>query len=147
VAEPTTRVDDVDDRIHGSIGDGKMRTIKQKRAAFRKLHESGCFVLPNPWDVGTARIFEHLGFAALASTSAGFAWSTGRPDYGLNRDDVLAHLRSLSAASNLPVNADFESGFGSDVDELSESVRLAVEAGVSGLSIEDRDLEGTPNEL
>ena len=124
-----------------------MRTIQHKRAAFRKLHESGCFVLPNPWDVGTARMFQHLGFSALASTSAGFAWSTGRPDYGLVRDEVLAHLRALSAATDLPVNADFESGFGADIGELSESVRLAVEAGVSGLSVEDRDLEGRPNEL
>ena len=124
-----------------------MRTTRQKRADFRKLHENGCFVLPNPWDVGTARMFQHLGFPALASTSAGFAWSTGRPDYGLVRDDVLAHLRSLSAATDLPVNADFESGFGADIGELSESVRLAVEAGVSGLSVEDRDLEGRPNEL
>src|ERR1700742_886607 len=127
--------------------DAVMRTIQQKRADFRKLHKSGCFVLPNPWDVGTARMFQHLGFSALASTSAGFAWSTGRPDYGLFRDDVLAHLRVLSAATDLPVNADFESGFGADIGELSESVRLAVEAGVSGLSVEDRDLEGMPNEL
>ena len=124
-----------------------MRTTRQKRADFRKLHENGCFVLPNSWDVGTARMFQHLGFSALASTSAGLAWSTGRPDYGLVRDDVLAHLRSLSAATDLPVNADFESGFGADIGELSESVRLAVEAGVSGLSVEDRDLEGRPNEL
>jgi 2-methylisocitrate lyase-like PEP mutase family enzyme len=92
-------------------------------------------------------MFQHLGFSALASTSAGFAWSTGRPDYGLVRDEVLAHLRALSAATDLPVNADFESGFGADVGELSESVGLAVEAGVSGLSVEDRDLEGRPNEL
>jgi 2-methylisocitrate lyase-like PEP mutase family enzyme len=124
-----------------------MRTTQQKRSDFRKLHESGCFVLPNPWDVGTARMFQHLGFLALASTSAGFAWSTGRPDYGLVRDDVLAHLRALSAATDLPVNADFESGFGADPGELSESVRLAVEAGVSGLSVEDRNLEGGANEL
>jgi 2-methylisocitrate lyase-like PEP mutase family enzyme len=124
-----------------------MRTVGEKRAAFQKLREGGCFVLPNPWDIGTARMFEHLGFTALASTSAGFARATGRPDYGLNHDDVLLHLRSLSAASDLPMNADFESGFGSDVGELSESVRLAVETGVSGLSIEDRDLEGKPNEL
>jgi 2-methylisocitrate lyase-like PEP mutase family enzyme len=127
--------------------DAVMRTIQQKRADFRKLHKSGCFVLPNPWDVGTARMFQHLGFSALASTSAGFAWSTGRPDYGLVRDDVLAHLRVLSAATDLPVNADFESGFGADLDELSESVRLAVETGVSGLSVEDRNLEGSANEL
>jgi 2-methylisocitrate lyase-like PEP mutase family enzyme len=127
--------------------DAVMRTIQQKRADFRKLHKSGCFVLPNPWDVGTARMFQHLGFSALASTSAGFAWSTGRPDYGLFRDGVLAHLRVLSAATDLPVNADFESGFGADLDELSESVRLAVETGVSGLSVEDRNLEGSANEL
>ena len=124
-----------------------MRTTQQKRADFRKLHQSGCFVLPNPWDVGTARMFQHLGFSALASTSAGFAWSTGRPDYGLIREDVLAHLRVLSAATDLPVNADFESGFGTDLDELSESVRLAVGTGVSGLSVEDRNLEGSANEL
>jgi len=124
-----------------------VRTTQQKRADFRKLHQSGCFVLPNPWDVGTARMFQHLGFSALASTSAGFAWSTGRPDYGLIREDVLAHLRVLSAATDLPVNADFESGFGTDLDELSESVRLAVGTGVSGLSVEDRNLEGSANEL
>jgi 2-methylisocitrate lyase-like PEP mutase family enzyme len=124
-----------------------MRTTQQKRADFRKLHESGCFVLPNPWDLGTARMFQHLGFSALASTSAGFAWSTGRPGYGLIRDDVLAHLRVLSAATDLPVNADFESGFGAAPHELSESVRLAVETGVSGLSVEDRNLEGSANEL
>src|ERR1700727_2642644 len=124
-----------------------MGTTRQKRADFRKLHENGCFVHTNPWDVGTARMFQHLGFSALASTSAGFAWSTGRPDYGLVRDDVLAHLRALSAATDLPVNADFESGFGAYIGELSQSVRLAVEAGVSGLSLEDRDLEGRPTEL
>src|SRR3979490_2835648 len=124
-----------------------MRTIQHKRAAFRKLHESGCFVLPNPWDVGTARMFQPPGCSALAWTSAGFAWSTGRPNYGLVSDEVLAHLRALSAATDLPVNADFESGFGADIDEPPESWRLAVEAGVSGLSVEDRDVEGRPNEL
>jgi 2-methylisocitrate lyase-like PEP mutase family enzyme len=92
-------------------------------------------------------MFQHLGFSALASTSAGFAWSTGRPDYGLIREDVLAHLRVLSAATDLPVNADFESGFGADLDDLSESVRLAVGTGVSGSSVEDRNLEGNANEL
>jgi 2-methylisocitrate lyase-like PEP mutase family enzyme len=129
------------------IEGAKMRATQQKRVDFRKLHESGCFVLPNPWDIGAARMFQHLGFSALASTSAEFAWSTGRPDYGLVRDEVLAHPRSLSAATDLPVNADYESGFGADIDDLSASVRLAVEAGVSGLSIEDRDFEGRPNEL
>ena len=124
-----------------------MRTLSEKRSAFRKLHESGCFVLPNPWDVGTARMLQHLGFQALASTSTGFAWSMGRPDYSLSRADVLGHLRTLSTATDLPVNADFESGFGSDIEELIQSVELAVKAGVSGLSIEDRDLCGQPNAL
>src|SRR5580692_5353525 len=124
-----------------------MRTLGEKRAAFRKLHESGCFVLPNPWDIGTARMFQYLGFSAIASTSAGFAWSMGRPDYALNRVDVLEHLRTLSSSVDLPVNADFESGFASDPEGLAWSVRLAVEAGVSGLSVEDRDLAGNPNQL
>src|SRR3981189_1867815 len=100
--------------------DAIMRTTQQKRADFRKLHQSGCFVLPNPWDVGTARMFQHLGFSALALTSAGFGRATGRAGYGLVRDEVLAHLRALSAATDLPVNADFESGFGADIGELSE---------------------------
>ena len=90
------------------------RTTREKRASFRKLHESGCFLLPNPWDVGSARMLEHLGFDAIASTSAGFAWSTGRPDYGLPRDEILTHLRELSRAVDIPVNADFEAGFGVD---------------------------------
>ena len=124
-----------------------MTTTDEKRAAFRKLHESGCFVLPNPWDVGAARMFQHLGFSAIASTSAGFAWSMGRPDYAVNREDVLGHLRKLSEAVDIPVNADFESGFGSSLEELAESVHLAVEAGVSGLSIEDRDLDGPASTL
>lgn len=117
------------------------RTVAEKRAAFRKLHESGCFVLPNPWDVGSARMLQRLGFAALASTSTGYAWSTGRPDYGVTRDDVLEHLASLSAAVDLPVNADFESGFASAPEGVAESVRLAVKTGVSGLSIEDRNVD------
>lgn len=124
-----------------------MLTTREKRAAFRKLHEKGCFVLPNPWDVGTARLFQHLGFQALASTSAGFAWSQGRPDYALSRGDVLAHLRTLCGATDLPVNADFESGFAPDTHMLAESVRLAVETGVAGLSIEDRDLGVAPDAL
>ena len=119
------------------------RTTREKRASFRKLHESGCFLLPNPWDVGSARMLEHLGFDAIASTSAGFAWSTGRPDYGLPRDEVLTHLRELSRAVDIPVNADFEAGFGVDPEGVAESVTLAIAAGVSGLSIEDRDVAGT----
>jgi 2-methylisocitrate lyase-like PEP mutase family enzyme len=124
-----------------------MRTIQRRRADFRKLHESGCFVLPNPWDVGIARLFQHLGFKAVASTSTGLAWSMGQPDYTLTREDVLHHLSLLSDNVDLPLNADFESGFGADVEELAQSVGLAIRAGVAGLSIEDRDLQGPPNAL
>jgi len=118
------------------------KTAAEKRAAFRELHRAGCFVLPNPWDVGSARMFERLGFSALASTSSGYAWTTGRPDYGVTRADVLAHLAALSAAVDLPVNADFEAGFADNPEGVAESVRLAIEAGVAGLSIEDRGPAG-----
>ncbi len=118
------------------------KTAAEKRAAFRELHRAGCFVLPNPWDIGSARMFERLGFSALASTSSGYAWTTGRPDYGVTRADVLAHLAALSAAVDLPVNADFEAGFADDPEGVAESVRLAIEAGVAGLSIEDRGPAG-----
>lgn len=112
-------------------------SIAARRRAFKQLHVSGCFVIPNPWDTGSARFLQGLGFKALATTSSGFAWSHGRPDGGLPRDTVLAHLREIVAATELPVNADFESGFGDDPQGVSESVRLAVETGVAGLSIED----------
>jgi len=108
-----------------------------KRRTFRQLHEAGCFVIPNPWDVGSARYLQSLGFKALASTSAGLAWSLGEPDNGLAREQVLTHLHELVAATELPLNADFENGFGSNAAELAESVGLAVQAGVAGLSIED----------
>ena len=114
------------------------KTLSEKRAAFRILHESGCFILPNPWDVGSARMFEYLGFAALATTSAGFAWTIGRPDNAVTRDDVLQHLTSVSEAVDLPVNADFESGFATDPQEVAANVTLAVKTGVAGLSVEDR---------
>ncbi len=114
-----------------------MATVAEKRAGFRKLHESGCFVIPNPWDVGSARYLESLGFKALATTSSGFAWTQGRPDNGVTRDAVLAHLAELVAATDVPINGDFESGFGKDAAEVGESVRLCVETGVAGLSIED----------
>jgi 2-methylisocitrate lyase-like PEP mutase family enzyme len=114
------------------------RTVAEKRSAFRALHREGCFVLPNPWDVGSARLLQHLGFAALASTSAGFAWAQGRPDYALTRADVLAHLAALCEAVDLPINADFESGFAVEPEGVAESVSLAIETGVAGLSIEDR---------
>ena len=112
-------------------------TIAEKRAAFRALHAQGCFVIPNPWDTGSARYLEGLGYKALATTSSGFAWSHGQADGAIARDAVLAHLRELVAATSLPVNADFENGFGADPRAVAESVRLAVETGVAGLSIED----------
>jgi 2-methylisocitrate lyase-like PEP mutase family enzyme len=114
------------------------RTVKEKRARFRELHQSGCFILPNPWDVGSARMLESLGFEALASTSAGYAWSTGRPDYAVTRDDVLAHLTTLANSVNLPLNADFEAGFALDLEGVAENVSRAIAVGVAGLSIEDR---------
>jgi 2-methylisocitrate lyase-like PEP mutase family enzyme len=112
-------------------------SIADKRRAFRKLHEAGCFVIPNPWDIGSALYLQSLGFKALASTSSGFAWSRGRSDGAASRDMVLAHLRELVAATDLPVNADFENGYAADAVGVAESVRLAVETGVAGLSIED----------
>lgn len=121
-------------------------TVDEKRAAFRALHAQGCFVLPNPWDVGSARLLQHLGFSALASSSAGFAWTGGRPDYAVTRDDALAHLQALCAAVDLPVNADFESGFAREPDAAADNVRRAVATGVAGLSIEDRDTD-RPDDL
>ncbi len=112
-------------------------SIADKRRSFRALHESGCFVIPNPWDVGSARYLQGLGFKALATTSSGHAWSQGHHDGGQSRDAVLAHLREIVAATDLPVNADFENGFAADAAGVAESVRLAVETGIAGLSIED----------
>jgi len=112
-------------------------TIADKRIAFHLLHQSGCFVIPNPWDIGSAMYLQGLGFKALASTSSGFAWSQGRPDNGVSRDAVLAHLHELVMATDVPINADFESGYAKDAAGVAESVRLALETGVAGLSIED----------
>ncbi|MFL1453133.1 oxaloacetate decarboxylase [Marinobacter sp. GN3S48] len=109
----------------------------QKRAAFRDLHQSGCFVLPNPWDAGSAKLLESLGFKALATTSSGYAWSCGRADGQLSRAETLGHMRMMVEATNLPVNADFESGFADTAEGVAESVRMALETGVAGLSIED----------
>jgi 2-methylisocitrate lyase-like PEP mutase family enzyme len=114
-----------------------MPSIADKRRTFRALHQNGCFVIPNPWDVGSARYLQHLGFKAIASTSAGFAFAQGYPDGAVPRDVMLAHLHALAHASDLPLNADFEAGYADDLAGVAESVRLAVEAGVSGLSIED----------
>lgn len=112
-------------------------TVADKRRTFRRLHEAGCFVIPNPWDAGSALYLQSLGFKALATTSSGFAWSQGRPDGGVGRDTVLAHMASLVAATDVPVNADFEAGFASDAAGVAASVTLAVATGVAGLSIED----------
>ena len=108
-------------------------SVADKRAAFRRLHQSGCFVMPNPWDAGTAFALEALGFKALASTSAGMAWSLGRPDGGVSLDEVLAHLAMLAAATSLPVNADFENGFADAPGEVAANVARAVQTGVAGL--------------
>jgi len=119
-----------------------MTDVAAKRAAFRALHEQGCFVIPNPWDIGSARLLQHLGFKALASTSSGFAWTTGRPDYGVTRDDALAHLSQLCAATDLPVNADFQGGFAAEPEGVAASVLRTVETGIAGVSIEDRREDG-----
>jgi 2-methylisocitrate lyase-like PEP mutase family enzyme len=108
-----------------------------KRRRFHDLHRSGCFVIPNPWDAGSARYLQTLGFEALATTSSGFAWTQGAPDGGMSRDAVLKHLQTMVAATELPINADFESGYARDADGVAQSVSLAVETGVAGLSIED----------
>lgn len=108
-----------------------------KRRAFHQLHERGCFVIPNPWDAGSARYLASLGFKALATTSSGFAWTQARADSEVPRDLVLGYLRTIVAATDLPVNADFENGYAKDAAGVAESVRLAVETGVAGLSIED----------
>jgi 2-methylisocitrate lyase-like PEP mutase family enzyme len=115
-------------------------TTTEKRTTFRNLHKDGCFILPNPWDVGSARVLQHLGFSALASTSTGFAWTMGKPDYAMTLENVLGHLRSLCEAVDLPLNADFESGFAADPDGVAKNVKLAVETGIAGVSIEDRKL-------
>ena len=104
---------------------------------FRKLHQSGCFVIANPWDAGTARYLQHLGFPALATTSGGFAFRQALPDGAVDRDMMLAHIREIVEASDVPVNADFESGYAKDAAGVAENVRLCVETGVAGLSIED----------
>jgi 2-methylisocitrate lyase-like PEP mutase family enzyme len=114
-----------------------MLTTADKRTAFKKLHESGCFIIPNPFDVGSAKALQHLGFKALASTSAGFAWTIGKADNRVTVDDVCNHLAAISAAVDIPVNADFEDGFAHEPDKVGINVARAVKAGVSGLSIED----------
>ncbi|MGH8182947.1 MAG: isocitrate lyase/PEP mutase family protein [Rhodanobacteraceae bacterium] len=108
-----------------------------RRAAFRTLHQSGCFLIPNPWDVGSAHALAALGFRALATTSSGFAWSRGTPDHAPDVDMVLAYCREIVEATDLPVNADFEDGHSPTIDGLKQNVRRCIETGVAGLSIED----------
>jgi 2-methylisocitrate lyase-like PEP mutase family enzyme len=114
-----------------------MATISQRRSIFRELHQRGCFAIPNPWDIGSARYLQHLGFKAIATTSAGFAFSRGLPDGAVGPDMMLAHIRELAEATNLPVNADFENGYADEPEGVAENVRLCIETGVAGLSIED----------
>lgn len=106
-------------------------------AAFRTLHQSGCFVIPNPWDVGSARLLAQLGFPALATTSSGFAWTLGRPDNRVTLEEALGHFRAVAAAVPVPVNGDFEGGFAVDPDGVAANVALATRSGLAGLSIED----------
>ena len=114
-----------------------MPTTADRRLTFRKLHESGCFVILNPWSIGTARYFQHLGFKALATTSSGFAHAQGCADGTVPRDAMLDHLREIAGAADVPVNADFEGGYAHAPEGVAESVRLCVETGIAGLSIED----------
>lgn len=114
-----------------------MASTADKRNAFRKLHETGCFVIPNPWNVGSARYLQGLGFKALATTSSGFAHAQGYSDGDMTRDMTLAHCREIAQAADVPVNADFEGGYARDPAGVAENVRLCVETGVAGLSIED----------
>src|SRR3954452_17022314 len=114
-----------------------MSTTEERIKIFRELHERGCFAIPNPWDIGSARYLEHLGFKAIATTSAGFAFSRGLPDGAVGRDAMLAHVRELVEASDLPVNADFENGYADDPNSAAENVRLCIEAGAAGVSLED----------
>lgn len=113
------------------------------RADFRALHQSGCFVIPNPWDAGSARMFQHMGFKAVASTSSGFAWTIAKPDNGITLDDLLTHLTALCAAVDIPVNADFEAGFADDPEKLAANVTRCIATGVAGLSVEDNVLNGS----
>jgi 2-methylisocitrate lyase-like PEP mutase family enzyme len=112
-------------------------TARQKRETFRALHRAGCFVIPNPWDAGSAIALESLGFKALATTSAGMAWAMGRPDGGVAIEEVLAHLSQLAGAVQVPVNADFENGFADEPDAVAANVARAADTGIAGLSVED----------
>jgi 2-methylisocitrate lyase-like PEP mutase family enzyme len=119
-----------------------MSATMERRKRFRAMHETGCFVIPSPWDVGTALMMQQMGFRAIATTSAGLAWSIGRPQYKITFDDVLEHLASICEKVDLPVTADFESGFAKDPEGICINVDVVVETGIAGFSIEDRDADG-----
>lgn len=121
-------------------------TIGERRAAFRRLHASGTFLLPNPWDAGSARRLAKLDFQALATSSAACAWSLGKQDYEITLADALAHLAQIVPATELPVNADFENGFADTADGVGQNVTRAIATGISGLSIEDRQGDGLRDE-
>lgn len=123
-----------------------MTSLAARHEAFHALHQSGCFVIPNPWDAGSARMMAALGAKALATTSAGFAFTLGRPDMGtVTRDEALAHAEAIVAATPLPVSGDFENGFADAPDDVAETIRLAAEAGLSGCSVEDTMMiDGNP---
>ncbi len=115
-----------------------MRTQLEKGSAFRALHErDSAFIIPNPWDIGTARLLAHLGFEALATTSAGYAFSVGQRDNTISRDEMLVHVGAIVSATDLPVSADLENGFGDDPETVAETIRRAAAAGLVGGSIED----------
>lgn len=115
-----------------------MRTRREKAEAFRALHRrDGAFIIPNPWDVGTAKLLAHLGFEALATTSAGYAFSVGRQDNAVGREETLEHARAIVSATDLPVSADLENAFGDDPETVAETFRLAGETGLAGGSVED----------
>lgn len=113
-------------------------TQAEKGAAFHELHlRDGAFLIPNPWDIGTARLLAHLGFEALATTSAGYAFSAGKPDGTIGREETMAHVAAIVSATDLPVSADLENGFGEGPETVAETIRLAAAAGLAGASIED----------
>ncbi|HZP19421.1 MAG TPA: isocitrate lyase/phosphoenolpyruvate mutase family protein [Bauldia sp.] len=114
-----------------------MPSVAAKRRLFREMHREGCFVLPNPWDIGSARWLQGAGFKALATTSAGAAWALGYPDGGLPLDAMLSHIRTIVEVTDLPVNADFLNGFAREPQRVAENVRRCIETGVAALSIED----------
>src|SRR5689334_6686882 len=111
--------------------------LRARCRVFRRMHQTGCFVIPNPWDVGSARLLVQLGFPALATTSSGFAWSLGRPDNGVSLEEALAHFRAVAGAVAVPVNGDFEGGFAVEPEQVARNVAAAATTGISGLSVED----------